>query len=62
MANGSLKDFLMKSRKEYDYADSRVRDIQSSITPQQLMLFARDTADGMDFIASNKVPSRYSYW
>ena len=55
MANGNLKDFLQNSHKVYDYANTKKRQTVSSLTQLQLMMFAKQVADGMDFIASNQV-------
>ena len=62
MANGNLKDFLQKSHKMYDYAYTMKRQSVSSLTQLQLMTFAKQIADGMDFIASNQVETQHVYF
>ena len=62
MANGNLKDFLQNSHKMYDYAYSRERQSASSLTQLQLMMFAKQVADGMDFISSNQVRIQEIYF
>lgn len=63
---GDLLGFLRRSRGLDDkyYKDPDVKP-SSSLTSQQLLRFAREIADGMAFLAANKVPkdpSVLSYW
>ncbi|XP_072041410.1 tyrosine kinase receptor Cad96Ca-like [Amphiura filiformis] len=58
MARGTLRQVLKSSRQLYDYAHTRERDIQSSLSQTQLMLFAQQVANGMEYITSNKCVHR----
>ncbi|XP_072021957.1 fibroblast growth factor receptor 1-like [Amphiura filiformis] len=58
MARGTLRQVLMNSRQLYDYAYTRKRDIQSTLSQTQLMIFAQQVATGMNFITSNKCVHR----
>ena len=53
---GDLLGFLRKSRGLNDnyYKDPDVKP-SSSLTSEQLLKFAREIADGMTFLAANKV-------
>lgn len=63
---GDLLGFLRRSRGLDDkyYKDPDVKP-SSSLTSQQLLRFAQEIADGMAFLAANKVskdPSALLYW
>ena len=63
---GDLLGFLRRSRGLDDkyYKDPDVTP-SSSLTSQQLLRFAQEIADGMAFLAANKVPkdpSALLYW
>ena len=58
LANGNLKDFLVKSRVENAYANTRVQDMKSTLSAAQLLMFAKQAADGMAHIAEQKVSRR----
>lgn len=63
---GDLLGFLRRSRGLDDkyYKDPDVKP-SSSLTSQQLLRFAQEIADGMVFLAANKVPkdpSALLYW
>ncbi|XP_072041361.1 tyrosine kinase receptor Cad96Ca-like [Amphiura filiformis] len=55
MARGTLRQVLMNSRQLYDYEKTREQDMQSSLSQTQLMIFAKQVANGMDFITSKCV-------
>ena len=54
--NGDLLGYLRKSRGETDkyFNDPDIKP-STDITPKQLIMFAKNIACGMDFLASNKV-------
>ena len=58
LANGNLKDFLVKSRVENAYANTRGQDMKSTLSAAQLLMFAKQAADGMAHIAEQKVSTR----
>ena len=59
MANGDLKTFLVKSRMPHDYTNSRKQVVSfvSKLKQEQLLLFAKQIADGMAHIAAHQVRS-----
>lgn len=59
---GDLLGFLRKSRGLNDnyYKDPDVNP-SSSLTSEQLLKFAREIADGMAFLAANKVSQKEMY-
>ena len=54
--NGDLLGYLRKSRGQNDkyFNDPDIKP-NTDITSKQLIIFAKDIARGMDFLASNKV-------
>ena len=53
MANGNLKDFLMDNRAKGSGGISS--EDTSSLTPQQLVMFACQVARGMNYISQMEV-------
>ncbi|XP_072029444.1 uncharacterized protein [Amphiura filiformis] len=54
MANRDLKSFLISSRATYEYAHTTEQEIRSTLSAVQLILFAKQVADGMAHIAANQ--------
>ena len=61
LANGNLKDFLVKSRVENAYVNSSLQEMKSTLSPAQLLMFAKQAADGMAHIAEQKVSKRMDF-
>ncbi len=57
MERGPLNELLKNSHLDYDYACSTELDSQTTFSKTQLMMFASQVANGMDFIATHKVHS-----
>ena len=55
LSRGNLKDLLKDSRSKGGRVYGNLHGISESLTSKDLMKFAKDAADGMAFISSQKV-------
>ncbi|CAH1797651.1 unnamed protein product, partial [Owenia fusiformis] len=58
MENGSVKDFLKKNRADGNKVYDNLHSGTKSLTSRQLLLFARDVANGMSCLESYKIIHR----
>ncbi|XP_022108632.1 tyrosine kinase receptor Cad96Ca-like [Acanthaster planci] len=54
LAKGNLKDFLHYSRSQCGLMYGNLRGLSKSLSPKHFLKFAKDVADGMEFIASQQ--------